>query len=137
LELLGAQPVFLLDDMFVDRRETTMKRPLSFSVRERALTQLLTAVGLAAALPLSAAAEGQCFGPFATTDAAGDYCRYLVYDIMYCAAPPEPGAFLEVIGYTTPEGYYAQACCCLALNAAVPQQPEAQQAEQKQDDRSE
>jgi hypothetical protein len=87
-----------------------MKKKLSSRVRGMSLA--LTVAGLAAILPLPAAA--QCWAPFASYNAAGGFCRDLL-DQGHCTADSNRGGFVEVFGYVEWNGAPAWACCCQAL----------------------
>jgi hypothetical protein len=89
-----------------------MRKQLSSRVRGCSLA--LAALCLAAVLPLSASA--QCFGPYASFPAAQNACRTFL-NSGFCATDPRDGAFVEIVGYTTPDGWPAVACCCQALVA--------------------
>ena len=106
-----------------------MKEALTSRVRGCSIAQFLTAVGLAVILPLPAAA--QCFGPYASIPAAQAACRNFL-DTGFCSSNPDEGAFVEVFGYFTPQGFPAAACCCLALVALeVGPTEEAQKPEEE------
>lgn len=91
-----------------------MRNPLFSRMRGRYVAHLLAAAALAAVLPLPAAA--QCFGPYASFPAAQSACRNFL-NSGFCSSDPDEGAFVEIIGYITPSGVPAVACCCLALLA--------------------
>lgn len=113
-----------------------MSRAPDSTMRELALAPLLTVLGLAAFafLPKSAAAQEACFGPFATYEEAAAECHQLL-SIGYCS-PTEIGIY----GYTTPDGFYAQACCCIPLVSILPPPAESLKPledEEREDERSE
>lgn len=107
-----------------------MSKPLSSRVRGCSLA--LSAVGLAAILPLPASA--QCWGPFATIAAAQETCRRFI-DTGFCTTNPDDGGFVEVVGYFTPEGWPAAACCCQPL-LALELPPIEEQEEQSPEEQS-
>jgi hypothetical protein len=110
-----------------------MKKPLGPRVRRCSLAKLLIAVAFASILPLPAAA--QCFGPYASFPAAQAACRNFL-TTGFCSTNPDEGAFVEIIGYTTPDGFPAVACCCLAL-VALEEEPTDEAQKPEQDDVSE